>query len=173
MDSPPDISFLTRPYEKQDRDACSRLYREGLLGGKLAENDSGLDIDDIEMAYMSTDGNCFWVAETDDKQVVGMIGVQQHEQSTGEIRRLRVAGEFRRRGIGSKLIEAALRFCEEHNYLKITLDTFTDREPAIKLFEKFRFHHHRTRQVNGRELLYFYLDIYTGGDKGNDKKRHG
>ena len=40
-----------------------RLYREGLLGGKLAENDTGLDIDDIESAYMKP-GNHFWVAET-------------------------------------------------------------------------------------------------------------
>ena len=94
-----------------------------------------------------------------------MIGVQHHEEGTGEIRRLRVSLDHRRRGIGSRLIETALRFCEENNYLKITLDTFTDREPAIKLFEKFRFRHHRTRQVNGKELLYFYLDIYTGEEK--------
>ena len=38
------------------------LYREGLLGGKIAENDSGLDIDDIGSAYLTPPGNCFWVA---------------------------------------------------------------------------------------------------------------
>ncbi len=169
MEGTSDIAYRIRPYEKKDRAACNTLYREGLLGGKIAENDSGLDIDDIESAYAIAGGNCFWVAEADDNRVVGMIGVQHHEENTGEIRRLRVAEDCRRRGIGSGLIEAALRFCEEHNYLKITLDTFTDREPAIKLFEKFRFRHQRTRMVNGRELLYFYLDIYTG----DDKRRHG
>ena len=39
-----------------------------------------------------------------------------------------------------------------------------EREPAIKLFEKFRYLHSRTRDINGKELLYFYLDIY-GGDR--------
>ncbi|MBC8106592.1 MAG: GNAT family N-acetyltransferase, partial [Anaerolineae bacterium] len=67
---------------------------------------------------------------------------------------------LRRRGIGSNLIETALRWCHDHNYLKVTLDTFMEREPAIKLFEKFHFKHSRTREVNGKELSYFYLDIY-------------
>ncbi|MCS7034066.1 MAG: GNAT family N-acetyltransferase, partial [Phycisphaerae bacterium] len=136
---------------------------EGLLGGKLAENDTGLDIDDIQSAYMC-EGNHFWVAEAPSGEVVGMIGVQQHEEGVGEIRRLRVRGDHRRRGVGSMLVEVALKFCQERNYLKITLDTFMDREPAIKLFEKFHFRHSRTKEVQGKELLYFYLDIY-GGEK--------
>ena len=36
-----------------------------------------------------------------------------------------------------------------------------EREPAIKLFEKFRFRHNRTRNVGGKDLMYFYLDLYT------------
>ena len=64
--------------------------------------------------------------------------------------------------IGSALVEAAVRYCHECEYLKIALDTFVDREPAIKLFEKFRFHHSRTKKVGEKELLYFYLDLYKG-----------
>lgn len=161
-----DNSFRIRPFMAQDLPACGQLYVEGLIGGKLAENDTGLDIDDIEQAYMHTPGNHFWVAETlaeaDGKtgQVVGMIGVQHHEEGTGEIRRLRVRQDMRRKGIGSALVEQALKFCQENNYLKITLDTFWEREPAIKLFEKFRFKHSRSRTVAGKELMYFYLDLY-------------
>ena len=155
-----------RSFRPADLPACRTLYKEGLLGGKLAENDTGLDIDDIEFAYMQPEGNHFWVAETipastsEHAPVVGMIGVQHHEENAAEIRRLRVARELRRRGIGSKLVEAALRWCQEHNYLKVTLDTFMEREPAIKLFEKFHFRHSRTREMHGKELLYFYLDLY-------------
>jgi len=162
--APGEISVSVRGFEARDQSACDSLYREGLLGGKLAENDSGLDMDDIESVYMKTDGNHFWVAESDGK-VIGMIGVQHHDEDVGEIRRLRVHPDYRRRGIGSTLIEQALRWCEEHNYLKITLDTFMDREPAMKLFQKFHFLHSRTRVVNGRELHYFYLDIYQGEQK--------
>jgi ribosomal protein S18 acetylase RimI-like enzyme len=151
-----------RPYAPADLPICQRLYREGLVGGKLAENDTGLDIDDIEQAYMHTQGSHFWVAENEAGDVVGMIGVQQHEPGVGEIRRLRVHVDHRRKGIGSRLVEKAVEFCNECGYLKLTLDTFVEREGAIRLFEKFHFHHSRTRNYQGKELMYFYLDLYEG-----------
>ena len=161
VESGSDIPLTIRSFRVDDLAACRQLYFDGLLGGKIAENDTGLDIDDIELAYMQTPGNHFWVADWEANGVVGMVGVQKTETDAGEVRRLRVRQDFRRRGIGSRLVETAIRFCHEHGYLKITLDTFMDREPAIKLFEKFRFRHGRSRIVNGKELLYFYLDLYT------------
>jgi aspartate N-acetyltransferase len=164
MDGGSDISITIRRFKPSDAVSCKQLYKEGLLGGALADNDTGLDIDDIENVYMRTPGNCFWVAETADGQIVGMIGVQHHDEGVGEIRRLRVRQDIRRRGIGSKLLEVALRFCRESNHLKVALDTFVDRAAAIELFQKYRFLHGKSRQVNGRELLYFYLDIYGRGE---------
>src|SRR5580704_3937041 len=142
MSLPPgEISVHVRSFRPADMAACRQLYVDGLLGGKLAENDSGLDIDDIDQAYMRTDGNHFWVAETlaAAGEVVGMIGVQHFDDGTAEVRRLRVRSDMRRRGIGSKLVEAAVKFCHDRGYLKITLDTFWEREPAINLFQKFHF----------------------------------
>lgn len=164
MQGPSESPVRVRSYAPGDTEACRTLYREGLLGGHLAENDTGLDIDDIEVAYMKIPGNHFWVAELSDGQVAGMIGVMQHERGVGEIRRLRVRSDVRRKGIGSRLMEMAVKFCADQQYLKIRLDTFVEREPAVKLFEKFRFRHDRTRKVGERDLLYFYLDIY-GRDK--------
>jgi hypothetical protein len=57
-------------------------------------------------------------------------------------------------------MEQALKFCQDRGYIKIALDTFMEREPAIKLFEKFHFRHNRTRKVGGKEVLHFYLDLY-------------
>ena len=165
MSSSPDSPVIVRSFRPQDLEACRVLYVEGLLGGKLAENDTGLDIDDIESAYMKTPGNHFWVAETAEPKVVGMIGVQRHEDDAGEIRRLRVSKDHRRRGIGSMLVETAIKFCADRGYLKVVFDTFMEREPALKLFEKFRFRHGRSRNVNDKEMLYFYLDLYTGPGK--------
>jgi ribosomal protein S18 acetylase RimI-like enzyme len=157
-----DVPVKIRSFAPGDQSACNRLYREGLIGGSLSENDTGADLDDIHTVYMRP-GNHFWVAESPPGgEVVGMIGVQHHEAGSGEIRRLRVASDLRRRGIGSALLEAAVRFCEQHGYLKITLDTFMEREAAVRLFEKFRFRHFRTRNVAGRDLMYFLLDLYAG-----------
>ena len=166
-----DVDVVVRSFRPADLPACRVLYREGLLGGRLAENDTGLDIDDIESAYMKP-GNHFWVAQTKSGDVVGMIGVQHHDEGCGEIRRLRVAEDWRRRGIGTKLVEVAVKFCHDHQYLKVTLDTFVEREAAIKLFEKFRFHHSRTRSLQGKDLMYFYLDLYTGDQPPRRSEQH-
>jgi ribosomal protein S18 acetylase RimI-like enzyme len=158
----PDTSVIIRSYRASDRAACQQLYLEGLLGGKLAENDTGLDIDDIDTAYLTQRASHFWIAETADREVVGMIGVQQHEPGVGEIRRLRVSPVHRRRGIGSALLTRALEFCRDQSMLKVMLDTFIEREPALRLFEKFHFRHERTREANGKQMLLFYLDLYGG-----------
>ena len=158
--------YVVRSFRRDDIQACTQLYVEGLLGGKIAENDTGLDIDDIESAYMNKPGGHFWVAETVGvadgaaKQIIGMVGVQQHEDNVGEIRRLRVRKDMRRRGVGSALVETALKFCQDRNYLKIALDTFMEREPAVKLFEKFHFRHSRSRTLGDKEIMHFYLDLY-------------
>src|SRR5215211_6640144 len=136
----PNLPITIREARPEDYAACRKLYLEGLIGNsKIAENDTGLDIDDIAAAYMSSPDNHFWVALNKEGEVVGMIGVQQCEHGVGEIRRLRVRQDSRRRGVGSALMEQAVKFCRERQFLKITLDTFMEREPAVKLFEKFFF----------------------------------
>src|SRR5207237_10636817 len=115
MPDPSELAVTIRSFRASDAPACKTLYREGMLGGHLAENDTGVDIDDIEAAYMSKPGNHFWVAETADGQVVGMLGVQHYDQGIGEIRRLRVRSDVRRRGIGTRLVETAVRFCAAHH----------------------------------------------------------
>jgi ribosomal protein S18 acetylase RimI-like enzyme len=169
MSRAPGHSIAIRSFRPEDAPACAKLYQEGLIGGRIAENDTGLDLDDIQNVYMNQPGNHLWVAENKAGEVVGMVAVQHHEEGEGEIRRLRVRQDHRRRGIGAALVETALRFCQERQYLKIRLDTFMDREPAIRLFEKFHFKHSFTRKLNGKDLMYFYLDLYSSEDRPRHK----
>lgn len=162
MSELPPIPVKIRSFEPRDAQVVRHLYNEGLIGGKIADNDTGIDMDDVQAAYMRTRGSHFWVAENPAGEVVGMIGVQWSEDGEGEIRRLRVRPDSRRRGIGAMLLERALKFCEEQHYLKVKLDTFIEREAALKLFKKFKFVHSRTREVGDKSLLYFYLDLYSG-----------
>jgi putative acetyltransferase len=111
-------------------------------------------------AYFSDDGqSALWVADYDNT-VIGMVGVQKTSENEAEIRRLRVRDDFRRRGLGTRLMEKALSFCRHHGYLKVILDVRIERGPAIALFEKFGFQLNRTREINGRKMLDFYLDLY-------------
>lgn len=149
-----------RPATCDDQAAVSQLFRSGLEEGMLRDNDTGADIENLEAGYLADNGRSnFWVAEYQG-QIIGMIGAQRIAENSAELRRLRVHRDFRRRGIGTRLMETALQFCQHHSYLKIVLDVRIDRGPAISLFEKFGFQHARTRRIDGRELMDFYLDLY-------------
>jgi len=143
-----------------DHAAVRNLFENGLVEGFVADNDTGADMENIAEAYFSDEGqSALWVADYDET-VIGMIGVQKTSDHGAEIRRLRVRSDFRRQGVGAKLMEQALQFCLHHSYLKVSLDVRIERGPAIALFEKFGFQLNRTREVNGRRLLDFYLDLY-------------
>ncbi len=143
-----------------DHAAVRDLFENGLIEGFVADNDTGADMENIAEAYFSDEGqSALWVADYDET-VIGMIGVQKTSEHGAEIRRLRVRTDYRRQGVGAKLMEQALAFCLHHSYLKVSLDVRIERGPAIALFEKFGFQLNRTRQVNGRRLLDFYLDLY-------------
>ncbi|MCH7797304.1 MAG: GNAT family N-acetyltransferase [Planctomycetes bacterium] len=143
-----------------DHAAVRDLFENGLIEGFVADNDTGADMENIAEAYFSDEGqSALWVADYDEA-VIGMIGVQKTSDHGAEIRRLRVRSDFRRQGVGAKLMEQALQFCLHHSYLKVSLDVRIERGPAIALFEKFGFQLNRTREVNGRRMLDFYLDLY-------------
>jgi ribosomal protein S18 acetylase RimI-like enzyme len=143
-----------------DMPALRELFVAGMLEGQVPDNDTGADIDNLLEAYFSDDGeSCFWVAEYGGA-VVGMVGVQKVGSDTSEIRRLRVRADLRRRGIGMRLMHEAVSFCQRLGYLKVVLDVRFERGPAIALFEKFGFKLARTRDMAGRKMLDFYLDLY-------------
>lgn len=138
------------------------------MGGCIAGNDTGYDIDHIQDVFLKCPGSHFWVAESPSGQVVGMIGVQHHDDGVGQIRRLRVRRDHQCRDIGAALLETAIQFCQEKNYLKLTLDTFVERDAAYSLFEKFGFRLDRTRSIGEKELAYFYLDLYATPSRRTD-----
>lgn len=143
-----------------DHPAIIELFREGLDEGHIRANDTGADVANLSDAYFSDDGESgFWVARYHG-EVIGMIGVQKTSENTAEVRRLRVREGYRRRGVGTRLMESALTFCQEHSYLKVVLDVRIERGPAIALFEKFGFVLARTREIDGRKMLDFYVDLY-------------
>lgn len=146
--------------DDRDLDAILSIFNEGLQAGTIPDNESGADLEYLERAYLSDEGDSgFWVAQLEDA-IVGMIGVQVYDPDTAEIRRLRVRESHRRRGIGSRLLETAVAHCRERGLLKVSLDVLVDRKPAIELFEKTGFRLNRERQINDRTLLDFYIDLY-------------
>ncbi len=153
-----------RTYRPADQKAVEHLYDHGLLAGQIAPNDTGADIDMIHEAYLSDPRHHFWVAELHGC-VVGMIAVTSDEEHTSEVRRLRVAIDHQKSDIAAILLKTAIDHCRRHEYLKVRLDTRFERSDALQLFDKVGFQHTRTRNVQGKELLEFYLDIYRNPDE--------
>jgi ribosomal protein S18 acetylase RimI-like enzyme len=152
--------MMVRLATDQDAKALRELFQESIIEGLVGDNDTGADIDNLHEGYFDDEGqSAFWVAVYGGV-VIGMVGVQRTADNAAEVRRLRVRGNFRRRGVGAILMEKALAFCRRQGYLKVVLDVRIERGPAIALFQKFGFKHGRTREIAGRKLLDFYIDLY-------------
>jgi L-phenylalanine/L-methionine N-acetyltransferase len=82
-----------------------------------------------------------FVAE-DDGRIVGRLSIarDQHPASrhVADLG-LMVAMSHRRRGIGTKLLEAAVDWARHSEVRKLELHVFPHNEPAIKLYEEFGF----------------------------------
>jgi len=154
-------SAVVRPATEQDAERIRALFDAGRLVDPVDESDAAEDLRNLKETYLPEDGSSgFWVAESGEGELIGMIGVCHAGNSTAQIRRLRVDTEWRGRGVGGDLVKHALGFCSDHGYVKIILRAQVDQEAAIALFRRFGFQLSRTRVVDGVERLEFYMDLY-------------
>ncbi|MEQ8806848.1 MAG: GNAT family N-acetyltransferase [Rhodospirillales bacterium] len=84
--------------------------------------------------YYGRSGFGFWVAEIDGT-VAGMVGLERLENGEVEVRRMYVAAEFRRRGIGRTLLAHAEDRARDMGYTRIVLSTSALQPQAKALYE--------------------------------------
>lgn len=139
-----------RTFRPADAAAVRDLFSQGLLDFAIGSErpmreyiqySLADDLADISASYFKEPGGHFWVAEIDG-QIKGMVGIQHRTQEEAELRRMSVATDRRRQGIGAKLLETAEAFCREQGYRRIRLTTVSLLQPAIALYKK-----HGYRQV--------------------------
>ena len=63
---------------------------------------------DVELKYWTTQPNLFLVAETESGRIVGCISYRQITPNTVEMHRLSVHSNYRKLGIGRKLLETLI-----------------------------------------------------------------
>jgi putative acetyltransferase len=106
------------------------------------------DLKDIKEYYFSK-GGTFLVGIADGK-VVGTAGVRKVNENLCEIRRIYLKKEFRDKGYGKQLFEAALDFAEK-TCPAVILKTDSTLTKAIDMYLKHGF----TFQKEERGYLYF------------------
>ena len=157
----PSTPIELRNAMNSDQEALESLY----LGARLTDTKDPIadrfDVKSLVKQYIDHEDSRLWIAEIGDSGPVGMIGLWPTESQTVELRHLRVSVDHRSRGIGRVLVEHALDECRKRDALKVILDTYVERKAAVALFEKLGFQLSRTRQVDGKEIHDFYLNLYT------------
>lgn len=84
-------------------------------------------------------GECFLVADEED-EIRGYLDMTvQAWQRTGWINDMSVFKEYRRQGIGTALLRAALQWAREHDLRAVMLETQTKNYPAICFYRKHGF----------------------------------
>jgi len=91
------------------------------------------EIDHIS-EYYGRPGFGFWVAEIDGT-VAGMVGLERLEDGEAEVRRMYVAAEFRRRGLGRRLLAHVEDRARDLGYARMVLSTSALQPQAKALYE--------------------------------------
>jgi GNAT superfamily N-acetyltransferase len=134
---------IIRRYSPADRPAVLALFRafmQELTPPRLEREFAAYEetavrdeLGRIDEYYLSREGHGFWVAEKD--RVIGMVGVEQRDQASAELRRMAVDAAHRRRGVARALLAVAEEFCRLARYRKVILSTSELQVGARRLYE--------------------------------------
>ena len=89
-----------------------------------------------------------WIVEKNNR-IMGSIAIVHVNEETAQLRWFLLESEIRGRGIGKKLITAALDFCRERSYKKVMLMTSSDLITARALYARYGF---KIKDVNKHEI---------------------
>jgi GNAT superfamily N-acetyltransferase len=149
-------SIKIRVFHKSDSDKVKEFISDIIVNDfkfKLEFDTLDYDILAIDETYNKSNRGCFWVAETivnddsntEEKQqkqkLVGTTAVRNLKQfeSTCELKRMYVLRDFRRLGLGQKLLDTAIGFAKSVGYSRIVLDSSKALYPAKALYLKSGF----------------------------------
>jgi len=84
----------------------------------------------------------YFVAETDDRQVVGGGGIYPTEglpENTCELVKMYLLPEARGKGLGRSIIEKCLNIAKTNGFRQVYIESMPELNLALKVYEKFGF----------------------------------
>lgn len=107
------------------------------LNRDLSFQNLNQELQDLKAKYTGNHGRL--LAALVDGKVVGCVGYYRHHVLRCEMKRLYVKKEYRKFGIGSKLIEQIILAAKKDGYQEMVLDTIKPLQAAINLYQRFGF----------------------------------
>jgi len=152
-----DISGLTIRHNFQPGDIGSIVY----LHGVLYAEEYGYDLSFesyvagplAEFATNIKTREKIWIIEKNNK-IVGSMAIVEYSNDEAQLRWLLLHPDIRRRGLGKKLIDEAITFCQAKGYSSIFLWTEDLLAPAANLYKSkgFQLTEEKTHEIWGMEL---------------------
>lgn len=97
------------------------------------------DVKNIPEFYQKDELSDFWIAIRDNDELIGTIALSNFGEGISYLQRFFVKKEFRREGLGRKLLNHLLDFARAHGYKEIYLSTSEDMVSANKFYLKNGF----------------------------------
>ncbi len=136
------MEYKIREIESRDNKEVENVIRTCLI--EFGANHEGTAWADPNLGRFSeiynTDGNKYWVAETENGEIVGGVGIGNLEGAEGvcELQKMYCLPEARGTGISHKLIGKALEYAKKY-YNRCYLETLDNMIAAQKFYEKYGF----------------------------------
>jgi [ribosomal protein S18]-alanine N-acetyltransferase len=132
------FSFAITPLELSDLDAVYVLDQACFPGDVAFPRHL--------FAFLLKSPDCLGLCVKDRGQLAGFIIVQAINSQKAQLLTLDIDPHYRRRGIGTMLLESAHNFLKERGFQTILLEVAVRNDPALKLYQKLGYEYIRTKK---------------------------
>ena len=171
------LEALIQPYRPQDEPALPAMFERAMQAAR-DDDPRWMPMPHSAPLSFAEEFAAFWVAETDPNG--GLWGVagahaftaenilpQTHplaqewqvRGTVAELRRVRVAPEARRRGLGIKLCTLVIEWARSEGFSSLVVNTTTPQLPALHLYRKLGFHDVGLSFIDRYELVWLELRL--------------
>lgn len=124
-------------------------------------------VSEIEFNKMNWNG--FYTSNPDlTREIVGTAAITREQNSAVRawLRRMAVKNEWRKKGVGSHLVDAVIRFCSQKGFIGIELVTTECHDSAKALYEKKKFdvmafYHKKLLNYTGMSITMYVMHYKT------------
>lgn len=150
-----------RQFKKEDEKTVWDLHVTGLKQTNSYQKNSEYDKDikNITATYLSSGGE-FLVATLNNK-IIAMGALKKINNTTAEIKRMRVDKKFQGQGIGKIMLDNLIKKAKELKFKRLILDTTVNQKTAQKLYKSKGFKEFGRKILGNIECMFYEKIVKT------------